>query len=112
MTAGIDNAGAAGGGGGGFGAQNWATLISAAGQGAASGLQGASQYANSKAEAKEAKRRTIADLLNRAMKRDMAMFRTSQDHADEGADYQSQLMQQIAKGFVDSLRGSSISGRQ
>jgi len=96
----------------GFGAQNWATLISSAGQGAAEGLRGAAQNANSAAEIRETKRRTIADLLNKAMKRDMALFRASQEHADEGADYQSQIMQQIAKGFVDSLKGSSISGRQ
>ncbi len=95
----------------GFGGQNWANIISGVGQGAQSALGGMSANANSRKEAREAKRRTLADLLNRAMKRDMAMYRTGQDYADEGADYQSQALQQVAKGFVSALNGSSLGGR-
>ncbi len=88
-------------------AQDWASIISGAGQGVGSAMQGASAYATSKQEAKEAKRRTLANLLNQAMKRNQGMFRTGQEHQDDMNDFQSQAMQQMARGFVDSLQGST-----
>ena len=93
---------------GGYGsASDWANVISGAGQGASSAMQGASAYATSKKEAKEAKRRTLANLMNQAMKRNTSLFRMGQEHQDDLNDYQSQAMQQVAKGFVDALQGSS-----
>lgn len=96
------------GGGGGYGsAQDWAQIISAGGQGAASGLQSMSANANSKMEAKEAKRRTLANLLNSALKRNRNLFRMGQEHSDDMNDFQSQALQQVARGFVDALQGST-----
>lgn len=95
----------------GFGADNWATLIASVGQGIEKGMAGGDKIIASKKEAKEAKRRTLADMLNRAMKRDLAMYRTGQEYQDETRDYQSQAMQQVAKGFVDALRGTTLRGR-
>lgn len=88
-------------------AQDWATIISGAGQGAGSAMQGAAAYASSKQEAKEAKRRTLANLLNQSMKRNQGLFRAGQEHGDEMNDFQTQAMQQIARGFIDSLQGST-----
>ena len=88
-------------------AQDWAQIISAAGQGAGSGLQSASSNASSKMEAKEAKRRTMANLLNSALRRSKNIFRMGQEHSDDINDYQSQALQQVARGFVDSLHGST-----
>ena len=88
-------------------AQDWSQIISGAGQGAGSAMQGASAYATSKREAKEAKRRTLANLLNFALKRDKNLFRMGQEHADEMNEYQSNALQQVAKGFVDALKGST-----
>jgi len=96
------------GGGGGYGsAGDWASIISGAGQGASSAMQGATAYATSKQEAKEAKRRTLANLMNQAMKRNQGLFRMGQEHQDDMNDYQSQAMQQVARGFVDALQGST-----
>ena len=85
----------------------WAQILSGAGQGASSAMQGASSYANSKKEAREAKRRTLANLLSQAMKRDQGLFRVGQENADEMNDFQSRAMQQVARGFVESLQGST-----
>lgn len=103
---------AAGGGGGssggGYGsAKDWAEIISAGGQGAASGMQGMAANANSKAEAKEAKRRTLANLMNSSLKRNSKLFRMGQENSDDINDYQSQAMQQVARGFVEALQGST-----
>jgi len=88
-------------------AQDWATIISGAGQGAGTAMQGASAYATSKREAREAKRRTLANLLNSAMKRDQGLFRMGQEHGDEMNDFQAQAMQRVARGFVEALQGST-----
>ena len=88
-------------------AGDWSQIISGAGQGAGSAMQGASAYATSKKEAKEAKRRTLANLLNNALRRNQGLFRTGQEHADDMNDFQSQAMQQVARGFVEALQGST-----
>lgn len=88
-------------------AQDWSTIISGVGQGAGSAMQSASANAGSRAEAKEAKRRTLANLLNQALKRNQGLFRLGQDHSDDMNDFQSQAMQQVARGFADSLKGST-----
>lgn len=88
-------------------AEGWSNIISGAGQGAGAAMQGASAYATNKREAKEAKRRTLANLLNSALKRNQGLFRTGQEHADDMNDYQSQALQQVARGFVEALQGST-----
>lgn len=88
-------------------AKDWASIISGAGQGASSSMQGATAYANSKKEAKEAKRRTLANLMSQAMKRNQGLFRVGQENADDMNDFQSQAIQQVARGFVDALQGST-----
>lgn len=88
-------------------AQDWSQIISGAGQGAGAGMQSVSSYANSKAEAKEAKRRTLANLMNQAMKRNQGLMKVGQEYGDDMNDFQSQAMQQVARGFVDALHGST-----
>lgn len=88
-------------------AADWATVISGAGQGVGSALQGATANATSRAEAKEAKRRTLANLLNKALKRNQGLYRVGQEHADEMNDFQTQAMQQVARGFVEAMKGST-----
>lgn len=88
-------------------AADWSQIISGAGQGASSAMQGASGYATNKREAKEAKRRTLANLLNNASRRNQGLFRAGQEHEDDMNDFQSQAMQQVARGFVDALQGST-----
>lgn len=88
-------------------AKDWSQIISGAGQGAGSAMQGATANATNKMEAKEAKRRTLANLLNQSLKRKQALFRLGQEHGDEMNDFQSQALQQAARGFVESLQGST-----
>jgi hypothetical protein len=88
-------------------ADAWAQILSSAGQGASSAMQGATNNATNKLEAKEAKRRTLSNLLNQALKRNQGLFRIGQEHSDEMNDFQSQAMQQMARGFVDALNGST-----
>ena len=87
--------------------QDWSQIIQGIGSGAQSAMQGASQYANSRKEAREAKRRTLANMLSQQMKRKQAMSRMGQDYSDEMNDFQTQAMQNVARGFVEALHGST-----
>lgn len=87
--------------------QDWAQILSGMGQGGSQALQGASALATSKREAKEARRRTLSNMLNQALKRNQALFKVGQDYGDEMGDYQSNALQQMARGFVESLQGST-----
>ena len=94
--------------GSGYGsAKDWAQIIRAGGEGASAGMQSAANNASSKKEAKEAKRRTLANMMSQAMKRNQGLFRVGQEHADDMNDFQSQAIQQVARGFVDALQGST-----
>jgi hypothetical protein len=79
-------------------------------EGAASAAERAGKHAQSKAEAKEAKRRTLAGLMGSAMKRNRNLFRKGQEYGQELNDYQSQALQDIARGFAQSLHGSTRRG--
>lgn len=87
--------------------QSLAKIIAGGGKGAAFGLQSSAANAGSKMEAKESKRRTLANLLNSSLKRNRNLFRVGQEHSDDMNDYQSQTLQQAARGFIDSLNGST-----
>lgn len=97
--------------GGGFSGGDWATVIQGVGQGASTGLQSAGQFQGTKEEAKELKRRTWADLLKNALRRDLAMYRADVGHQDEMSSMQGDALSQMARGFVDSLRGAQVRGR-
>ena len=86
---------------------DWSQIISGAGEGASSAIRGQAALTGSKVEKKEAKRRTLANLLNQAMQRRRNLFKSGQDYGDEMSDYQSQALQQVAKGFVEALNGST-----
>lgn len=89
---------------------DWSTIISGVGQGAGEALGGMSGKANSAAEAKEAKRRMLAKLMQNAMKRNAALFQTGQDYSESNNDFQNQALQQIARGFSGALQGSTRRG--
>ena len=85
--------------------KDWAKIIGSAGKAAGKSMQDESSAAQTKMAAKEKKRRTIANLLNQALKRKQSMFRAGQEYGGEMADTQSQALQNVAKGFIQSLRG-------
>lgn len=84
----------------------WNDIIQGAAQGAGSGMTAAAANSGSVAESREAKRRTLANIFNKAMKRRMALGKVKQEYGDEMNDYQSQAMQQVARGFAEALQGS------
>ncbi len=89
-------------------AGDWASIISGLGQGASKALETpTSAIATNTREAKEAKRRTLANLLNAAMKRNQGLFRLEQENAGETTGTQTDAMQQMARGFVSALQGST-----
>jgi ribonuclease HII len=81
-------------------AKDWSTVLSGIGEGSSESLK-------DQKELREKKRKTLAGLLNNAIKRNKALFRTGQEHSNDMNEFQSQRMQQIARGFVDSLYGST-----
>lgn len=113
MTTSTGYTGAAGqsGGGGGFEAGDWASVIQGVGQGTEDAFAAHAANVASKKEAKELKRRTLANLLKKALMRDLAMYKADVGHQDEMSDMQGDAMQQVARGFADSLRGATTQGR-
>ena len=89
---------------------DWSNVISGAAQGATAGMQGSTNAAIAKKEAREAKRRTLANLLSQALKRKQGLFKAGQEYNDELNDTQTQAMQQAARGFVNALQGSTGRG--
>lgn len=79
-------------------------IISGVGKGAASAIQGYTDLASSKKEAKEAKRRTLANMLKQSLKRSQGIFKTGKNYNNEMKDYQAQVMQDIARNFVQGSK--------
>ncbi len=88
-------------------ASDWANIMASSAQGAGQAMQGNSAYANTKMDAKEQKRRTLANLLSQAMKRNRGLYQHGQEHQNDMSDFQSQALQQLANGFVQSLQGNN-----
>lgn len=91
----------------GFTGADWASIIAGLGQGAMSAMGGVSGLAGTKREAKEAKRRTLSNLLNQALKREQALTQAKSEYGREMTDFQSQALQNAARGFLTSLKGST-----
>ncbi len=87
--------------------KDWGQIISGIGSGVNTAMQSNAGLANSKREAKQTKKKTLANMLSQAMKRKQDFSRAGQEYSDDMADHQSQSLQQIARGFVDALQGSS-----
>lgn len=90
---------------------DWAQILSSAANAAGQGFNQAASGAGSKREAKEAKRRTVADFLRKALNRNQALFRTSQEYGNEMNQQSGDAMQQVAQGFVNAFKGSTIKNR-
>lgn len=87
-------------------AGDWANVLG----GLSKGVQAASppsMSSFSKKDALEAKRRTIANLLNQALRRNQGMSQAHQGYANDVSDYQAQALQQLARGFTAAMQGST-----
>jgi len=87
--------------------RDWLDVVSGAVEGAGSGLKSATAFATSKKEAKEAKRRTLANLLSQAMKRNQGLSEADTEHQSDMKDFQSQVLQNSARGFANAMQGST-----
>lgn len=85
-------------------AQDWSEIIKGATQGVQDVLRSNDEYKNSKRESKEKKRRTLADLLNQARKRKLAMLKMQQEYEGELTGEKNEALQHAARGFAEALR--------
>ena len=87
--------------------ENWATVISGAGQGASNVLNSMGQTVSSKREAKENKRRVLAKLMSNAVNRRLKLLQSGQEYENEMGDIKQKQLQDVARGFVESFGGST-----
>lgn len=73
-------------------------------QGAGSGIGGIAQAKAMKRQAKETKRRTLAELLNAALSREFEAGEGMRKRGSDMAQQRAQALQNIASQYVQSLR--------
>ena len=86
--------------------EDWAEIVKGAASGAQSALK-SPVYGSGKKDAKESKRRTLANILNNALNRKHKQKKDQKSHKNEMTDYKNQVMQQAARNFSSALQGSS-----
>ena len=88
-------------------AGDWASVLGGIGQGIqnASSSGGGSTF--DRKDALEQKRRTLANMLNQALRRNQGMEIAQQGYGHDLNDYQAQIMQQIARGFTSAMQGTT-----
>lgn len=82
-----------------------AASIAAAAQGAGSGMGAAAQKKAAKRQAKETKRQTLADMYNKALQRELELFKSTSEQSGLNAARRASLLQDTASGFRQSLLG-------
>lgn len=90
--------------------ENYSALIQGLGEGASGAMNSSATSLAGAMQSKEAKRRTLANLISNSLKRRQAMNRVGGEYKNEMNDYQTNAMQQVAQGFVDALQGSTGRG--
>lgn len=89
--------------GGGNSGAAWATIIQGLGQGLSSGLNAMGQAGASKKTKKEAKRQTLADMLNKALAREFDLNRFISSHGGEMAFNRGKALRSTANEFTKSM---------
>ena len=46
-------------------------------------------------------------MMNQAMKRNQNLFRVGQENSNDMNDFHSHALQEVARGFIESLKGST-----
>lgn len=89
---------------------NWAKDVADVIRGLGSATEGAlhhgAQMAASKQELDQVKRRRKAEMLSKAFKRRQGLHQMERQSGAEAAGDQAQGFQDLARGFVDALKGS------
>ena len=84
-----------------------ASIIHGVGKGAANVLGSQSSGVRSRQDALEARRRTQARLLNNAFRKRQDSYLLGNEYDNELNSQSGDIMQQVARGFVDSFKGST-----
>lgn len=92
-------------------AKEYSDVIGKTASATGSFFDSSAQRAQTEEELREKKRRTFADLLRNALKRDVSMYRADVGHQDEMSSMQGQNMQEIAAGFANALKGATTRRR-
>lgn len=87
-------------------AKDWNSIISGGARGAGEAISSANKRAQSKSELKQMKKRRMAELLAKAMKRNSSLHQVGAEAGDESADYRTQAIQDVARGFAEAFRGA------
>jgi hypothetical protein len=82
-----------------------AASIAAASQGASAGMSAAATKKAAKRQAKEDKRATLADMYNKALAREMELYKFQSEQGGLNAARRADLLQDAASGFRQSLLG-------
>jgi exonuclease VII large subunit len=85
--------------------EDYSKIISAASEAASGAIKHKAELSSSKRELKEKKKRTLSDLFSKAMRRNRELNQFGREHRSEARDYQSQSLQDMARGFSESLKG-------
>lgn len=84
--------------------KDWSDIIGEGAKGAGAAIERSSKLAESKQELKEKKRRRMAEMLARALQRNTNLYQLGEESAGASAGNRSQIMQDVARGFVESYR--------
>ncbi len=82
-----------------------ATVASSALQGAGSMFGGGAQAKAAKKEAKEMKRQTLADILNKALGRELDLYKFTKEQESGMTKSKMAALQEAANGFTRALTG-------
>ncbi len=82
-----------------------AASIAAAAQGAGAGMSAAASRKAARRQTKEDKRATLADMYNKALAREMDMYKFYSEQGGLNAARRADLLQDAASGFRQSLLG-------
>lgn len=93
--------------GDGFSHADLASIIHGVSSGASNVLASQASGVRSRADAREARRRTQARLLNAALRRQKALYDMNREYQSELEDQRGGTMQDVARGFVNSLKGAT-----
>lgn len=82
-----------------------AASIAAAAQGAGSAMGASASGKAAKREAKENKRKTLADMYNKALQRELELYKHSSEQGGLNSARRASILQDTASGFRQALLG-------
>lgn len=82
-----------------------AAVTAAALKGGGDAMAGSAQGKGLKRQAKESKRQTLADMYNKALQREMDLFKFNQEQGGTNTARRAAALQETSNGFTRALTG-------